>query len=333
MNFASFTFKVNDGELDSPPPYTMTIDVTPLPSHCNPSDPLELWCADLTVASFMLSGSSTAYLGYNNFETPVGALTETQFTYSGVPYTVDFFAYSTEVLTFGYQPSGLIVLRNNPRFTLRIGTTDFSFEEITTTTESSLDWDSSLLSWSASDTVPVKFLRSRPTAADGTVTTEADTDYSFVAADFTLAIAQDVPKIVTLPGRGALKLDSVPVSAGDSIPQARIDAGDFTYTPPRGEVGEDMSWFTFKVNDGELDSARAYTMTIHVDNKLAGNLEQTPDGTAISLPDGSYNAYAQRFRTGSSAQELGEVELAITVPSGTTPKVSIWYGRTNRNGN
>ena len=132
-------------------------------------------------------------------------------------------------------------------------------------------------------------------------------------------------KIVTLPGRGALKLDGVPVSAGDSIPQAlvRLSAGDLTYTPPRGQVGEDMSSFTFKVNDGVLDSV-TYTMTINVDNRLVGNLGAP--AAALSLPDGSYNAYAQLFETGSSAQELDEVKLAITVPSGTTPKVSIWDG-------
>ena len=71
-------------------------------------------------------------------------------------------------------------------------------------------------------------------------------------------------------------------------------------------------------------------MTIDVDNKLASNLDETAYDTALSLPDTdvnpNINAYAQGFRTGSSAQEIDEVKLAITVPSGTTPKVSIWHG-------
>ena len=80
------------------------------------------------------------------------------------------------------------------------------------------------------------------------------------------------------------------------------------------------------MNDGELDSANSYRMVIDVDNKLAGNLDQTPAGTALSLPTTGASAYAQRIRTGSSAQEIEEVRLAITAPSGVTPKVSIWYG-------
>ena len=135
---------------------------------------------------------------------------------------------------------------------------------------------------------------------------------------------------MTLPGRGMLALNGVPVSAGDSVSHAAVDAGRLTYTPPRGQVGDGMTHFTFKVNDGELESARSSKMTIDVDNKLASNLDETAYETALSLPDTdlnpNINAYAQRFRTGSSAQEIDEVKLAITVPSGTTPKVSIWHG-------
>ena len=135
---------------------------------------------------------------------------------------------------------------------------------------------------------------------------------------------------MTLPGRGTLELDGVHVRAGDSVSQARVDAGDLTYTPPRGQVGKRTSYFTFKVNDGELESARSSKITIDVDNTLVGNLDQAASSTILSLPNTDVNpntnAYAQAILTGSSAQELDEVKLAITVPSGTTPKVSIWYG-------
>ena len=169
-----------------------------------------------------------------------------------------------------------------------------------------------------------------PTAASGSVTTGADADYGFTAADFNFSDANGDPlssvTIMTLPGRGALKLGAANVYRGQSVPRARIDAGDLTYTPPRGQVGKRISYFTFKVNDGEFDSTATYRMTIDVDRKLAGNLGQTAASDARSLPDTGARAYAQRFRTGSSAQELEEVKLAITVPSGTTPRVSIWYG-------
>ena len=158
------------------------------------------------------------------------------------------------------------------------------------------------------------------------MTTGADADYPFTTDDFKLLDRAYGVKVVTLPGRGALEIDGVPGRVGDSVSHAAIKSGDLTYTPPRGQVGDDISNFNFKVNDGELDSANSYRMVIDVDNKLAGNLDQTPAGTALSLPTTGASAYAQRLRTGSSAQEIEEVRLAITAPSGVTPKVSIWYG-------
>ena len=169
-----------------------------------------------------------------------------------------------------------------------------------------------------------------PTAANGTVTTGADTDYGFAVADFNFSDANgdalSSVTIVRLPGRGTLKLGAANVGAGDTVSHAAIDSGNLTYTPPRGQVGDDMSNFNFKVNDGELDSAGSYRIIIDVDNKLAGNLDQTAAGTALSLPTTGATAYAQRISTGSTLQEIVEVKVAMTVPSGTAPDVSIWYG-------
>ena len=172
-----------------------------------------------------------------------------------------------------------------------------------------------------------------PTGANGTVTTTADTAYTFSAGDFGFmdALGGSLARvtITQLPGRGALKLGATTVYKGESVPQARIDADDFTYTPPRGQIGEDMSFFRFRVHDGTSESVATYRMTIDVSKKLVGNLGQT--SAVLSLPDTSVtpniNAYAQRFRTGTSAQVLAEVDLAITAPTGTVPKVSIWHGR------
>ena len=290
--------------------------------HCRSLDPLELWCASMTVGTRTVSG--TNLYGYIDLATDIGALSDTQFTYESVTYTINDIHVEDSTLTLGLIPTGASVFDLNARLTLRIGTTDYSFGSIDFSV-SEYVYNGTGPSWSDGDTVALKLLRVAPTAANKTVTTEADMDYPFAADDFNLLDTEYAVKIVRLPGRGTLKLDGVPVRTGNSVSHARVDAGYLTYTPPRGQVGDDMSNFNFRVNDGELDSTRAYRIVIDVDNKLAGNLGQTADGTAISLPDGSYNAYAQRFRTGSSVQELEEVKLAITVPSGTTPKVSIWY--------
>ena len=291
-------------------------------AHCNASDPLEVWCATMTAGGEPFGYDSRAGLG---------SLSPNQFPYKGTPYTVIVLTIFGGALNLRLQPSGETVFGNNARFALRIGTTTFSFDD--TTIAAVIDgnfirFGKTVRTWSIGDVIPFKLLRVVPKAANKTVKTGADADYAFTAADFNLLDTGYAPKVVTLPGRGTLKLNGVPVGAGESVSHARIDAGDLTYTPPQGEVGKDMSDFTFKVNDGELDSARSYTITIDVASKLAGNLDQTAASAALSLPATGASAYAQRLRTGSSAQEIEEVRLAITAPSGVTPKVSIWYGET-----
>ena len=295
-------------------------------AHCNASDPLEVWCATMTAGD--LAGS--APFGYDS-RAGLGSLSPNQFPYKGTPYTVIVLTVFGGALNLRLQPSGETVFGNNARFALRIGTTTSSFDDTTIAADTDgnfIRFGKTVRTWSAGDVLPLKLLRVVPKAANKTVKTGADADYAFTAADFNLLDTGYAPKVVTLPGRGTLKLNGVPVSAGESVSHARIDAGDFTYTPPQGEVGEDMSYFTFKVNDGELESARSSKMTIDVDSKLAGNLDQTAASAALSLPATGASAYAQRLRTGSSAQEIEEVRLAITAPSGVTPKVSIWHGET-----
>ena len=48
------------------------------------------------------------------------------------------------------------------------------------------------------------------------------------------------------------------------VTKTRIDDGDLTFTPATGGSGDNYASFTFKVNDGTVDSAGAYTMTIDV---------------------------------------------------------------------
>ena len=109
-----------------------------------------------------------------------------------------------------------------------------------------------------------------PTAANGTVTTTVDSDYSFSTDDFKFMAANGNPlssvKIVTLPGtgKGTLKVGAANVSAGDSVSRYRLTHGKLEYVPPSGGGGTGFASFTFKVNDGVSDSADTYTMTIDV---------------------------------------------------------------------
>ena len=108
-----------------------------------------------------------------------------------------------------------------------------------------------------------------PTAADKTVTTAQDTAYTFEADDFgftdtnagdTLASVE----IVTLPALGTLALDGTDVTLNQVVTKAEIDGNMLTFTPVVGASGTGYASFTFKVNDGTVDSASPYTMIIDV---------------------------------------------------------------------
>ena len=239
----------------------------------------------------------------------------------------------TDDLSLTLNPSGETVFGRNIRFALRLGTTDLSFVDSTISNGLNgkfFNFFQLAPTWSTDDVVPLKLIRLLPTAPSKRVKATAEADYAFTTTDFNLLDTEYGVKVVTLPRRGTLALNGVAVRAGESMSHAQVDSGDLTYTPPDSEHGDRIADFTFKVNDGELESARSSTITIDVGNKLAGNLDETPHGTTLSVPDigvqPNIKAYGQRFRTGSSAQELKEVKLAITVPSGTTPKISIWQG-------
>ena len=114
---------------------------------------------------------------------------------------------------------------------------------------------------------------SAPTASNGTVTTDEDTDHAFSATDFnhsdsdgdTLASV----KITELPaaGQGTLTLDGPAINSADlpkGVTKAELDDGKLIYTPPADANGTSYASFKFKVNDGSADSTDAHTMTISV---------------------------------------------------------------------
>ena len=108
-----------------------------------------------------------------------------------------------------------------------------------------------------------------PTAANKTVTTGEDRAYTFTADDFGFADTDTGDtlasvKIVTLPALGTLALDGTAVLADAVVTKAQIDGDMLIFTPARDAHGAPYTTFTFKVNDGTVDSASAYTMTIDV---------------------------------------------------------------------
>ena len=150
-----------------------------------------------------------------------------------------------------------------------------------------------------------------PTAANATVGTDQDTSYTFTAADFNYSDPDNNPlasvKITTIPaaGKGTLALDGTNIVSAvlpQTVTAAELNTSKLKYNPPANENGTAYTSFEFKVNDGTVDSAGEYTITINVNAVVSGNTpawgRPTISGTAavgqtltastagISDPDG-----------------------------------------------
>ena len=100
------------------------------------------------------------------------------------------------------------------------------------------------------------------------MTTAMNRLYRFTVADFRfLDIDFDSlasVKITSLETAGNLINDGLQVVRNQVIPRADITAGKLTFTPVIGESGVGHASFQFTVNDGTVDSALSYTMTVDV---------------------------------------------------------------------
>ena len=119
-----------------------------------------------------------------------------------------------------------------------------------------------------------------PTASDSTVETKEDAEYTFQSSDFNFSDtdsgdALEKVKIVTVETAGDLELDGTDVTANQEVTKAELDNGKLIFTPATEDNGASYATFTFKVNDGDDDSASAYTMTIDVDS--------VPDANTVAV--------------------------------------------------
>ena len=112
----------------------------------------------------------------------------------------------------------------------------------------------------------------RPTSSTSRVTATEDTAFTFSGSDFAFfdndagATLVNV-KITALleEGRGTLAFDGTAITSSvlpRTVTKAELDAGKLIYTPPNNWNGH--ATFRFKVNDGSVDSASAYTMLVSV---------------------------------------------------------------------
>ena len=246
--YASFKFKVNDGTADSAE-YTMTIDVTPV------NDPAT--GAPTISGTAQVGQTLTASTG--DIADPDGV--PSAFTYQWKRYAADGTTFEANIGT------------NSMTYTLTASEegkkvlVEVSFTDNSGSSEGPLV--SALYPLTQSQTVDPN---NSPTASDGTVTTNEDTDHTFAAANFSYSDTDSDPlasvKITELPaaGTGALTLDGTAITSADlpkTVTATELTGGGLKYAPPANANGTGYASFKFKVNDGTADSAE-YTMTIDV---------------------------------------------------------------------
>ena len=143
--------------------------------------------------------------------------------------------------------------------------------------------------------ITINAVNDAPTAANNTISTIEDTDYTFTASDFnfsdidgdSLASVQ----LTTLETVGALKLNGVDVTLNQVISKTDIDAGLLTFTPQVNANGIGYDSFGFTVNDGTTYSTSSYTITINVNpvndapvNNMPG-VQTVDEDTALAITD------------------------------------------------
>ena len=308
-DYARFTFQVSDGAADSASPNTMSITVTAVndpPTSSNREvsayrdGDYTFSAADFPFAD--VDGEPLVGLKLRTLpDSGTGTLKLQNGTISAITGSGYFFFRRDEIDNgdFSYSP---------PADTRSADFASFTFQVVD---DGPLD---SLLTY----TMTINFqARVAPTAANGAVSANKNTDYTFKAADFRFAdvnVGDTLQRVrlVTLPalGKGALRFDGKLFRAR-YITRAQLDDGRLTYYSPTNASGPGYASFTFQVRDDTMYSA-TYTMTIN----LPVNVPPTAGASEVTTrQDTNYPFTAADFifDDADSADTLARVKL-VTLP-------------------
>ena len=253
------------------------------------------WVYSVSVWSATATGSPNTSLGtLTNPTLATGTTAFTNYTFTESGNGIDLDASTTYVIVVD------VTTRGTGTNTFSMSNTVSDDEDTVKATGWSIadgslyrDWDSTG-AWTTFDqTRRIRVngtTNTAPTGAHKTVTIVSDRAYTFEADDFGFADTDTGDtlasvKIVTLPTPGTLALDGTAVLADAVVTKAQIDGNMLTFTSAAGASGTGYASFTFKVNDGTVDSASAYTMTIDV---TTGSVCAVPDfGTRRNIWTGT----------------------------------------------
>ena len=301
----SFMYKVNDGTADSPDAYTMTINVT----------------AANRPATGAPTISGTAQVGQTlaASTTPIDDLDglPSVFTYQWMRVDADGTSNPTDIVSNATSTTyTLTESEEGKKVKVEVSFTDSGGASETRVSAA----------YPASGTVAAApVVNTPPTAMHSTVTTNEETDHTFAAANFSYADSDDDDldsvKITGLPatGKGRLTLDGTAITSGDlskTVTAADLTASKLKYTPPTNATGMGYASFKYKVNDGTVDSAAEYTMTIDVNP-----VNDTPTAMHNTVPtdeDTDHTFAATDFSYSDSDSDLLDSVKIIALPAAGT---------------
>ena len=141
----------------------------------------------------------------------------------------------------------------------------------------------------------------RPTSSTSRVTATEDTAFTFSGSNFAFFDNDAGATLVSVKitalleeGRGTLALDGTTITSSvlpRTVTKAELDAGKLIYTPPNNWNGH--ATFRFKVNDGSVDSASAYTMLVSVTS--VNDLPTSSDKTVAIIKGDTHTFEADDF--------------------------------------
>ena len=250
--FTSFTFKVNDGTDDSEATNTMTVNVTAV----NDAPTGKPGITGTARVGQVLTATVGTIADPDGQPDPLLMDTNTSFQWVRV-------TSGTDADISGAMASTYTLVDADNGKTIRV---KVSFQDDDGTDEGPLTSNA----YPSGAMVLPSSTNNPPTSADKVVITDEDTEYTFSSADFVFTDT-DVGdtllsvKIVSLPGKGTLKLSDIAITSVDpeqTVAAAQI--GTLKYAPPADENGAALASFTFRVNDGTDNSATPNTVTVNV---------------------------------------------------------------------
>ncbi|MDI1227824.1 MAG: cadherin-like domain-containing protein, partial [bacterium] len=174
-------------------------------------------------------------------------------------------------------------------------------------------------------TIDVTAVNDAPSGTNTTVTTLEDTGYAFTSANFGFTDPNDTPanslsavRITTLPATGALRLNGIAVTTGQTVTVADINAGLLVFTPAANANGAANTTFTFQVQDNggtvnsgiDLDQS-ANTLTIDV--TPVNDAPAGTNATVTTLEDTAYSFTAANFGLTDPSDTPANGLFAVTI--------------------